>query len=469
MSKRIDTIERASHALQQLSLVGLAPRPIDLLPLLRLRALDWLWSCEATDPDWNARFGVDCLSLEQALGGRRRWRGDDVDGVLPLVNPFVAGSSTSEPVGLVPYTLTDRWRAALADAQGITVTRSLASWPLHELTDKIGMRRWLRALQVPVPRFFAVRRADLRYAQLVMRLGAPFVLQTPTGSAGVGTHLIQNTSDLEQAVAIHPQVEAWLVSSYVGDRTVNLHGFITATGDVTVSAPSIQLSNLPSLGAAFGSYAGSDFGAPAALPEPILSRCRLAVQRVGQALVARRYYGIFGVDLAVDEQSVAVLEVNGRIQASTWLLGELELEAGGVPTLVRHVLEAYRHHTRQRLPGRFSGGVQLVVRYTGPSGMCLSTRLRTGVYALRSGRSLWRRHGVGLLDCGPDEVVIADLPGEGIVLEPGAVLARVVTRRSLTTPDGQSLNAAGSAVLSALHLSLSLRPCAPMLSSMGGR
>ncbi|MBP2322641.1 glutathione synthase/RimK-type ligase-like ATP-grasp enzyme [Kibdelosporangium banguiense] len=468
MSRTIDSVERACQAVQRLPLVGLAPRPIDLLPLLRLEALNQLWSCEDAAPDWPSRFGTDVVSLEHALGSRRRWRGVDVDALLPLVNPFIAASPAMGSLGLIPYTLTEHWRAALADAHGLTVAPSLASWPLPELVDKIRMRRWLRELRVPVPRSFAVRRADLRYAQLVLRLGSPFVLQLPTGSAGVGTYLVRTTGELERAVAQHPQVETWLASSYVGDRTVNIHGLVTGTNTVAVTRPSVQLTNLASVGAAFGAYAGSDFGAPLTLPAWILQRCHLAVRRIGQALAARGYHGIFGVDVAVDEQCVTVLEVNGRIQASTWLLGEIELETGVVPTLVRHVLEAYGHRTEQRSGGLAIQGTQLIVRHTGPDGMCLSVRPQPGVYSLRSSRLLWRRDGVGLLDCGPDEVVLADLPGASTVLESGAVLARVVTRRSLTASDGQSLNAEGTAILAALQTSWSLRPCAPALSPAGG-
>jgi ATP-grasp domain-containing protein len=462
-------IERASHALQRLPLVGLAPRPVDLLPLLRMGGLRWLWSCEAVDLDWAARFGVELLSLEDALGTRKRWRGVDVDALLPLVNPYVSTPTNRAPFGLIPYSLTNRWRAALADAQGLRVAPSLGAWPLPELTDKIRMRRWLRDLQVPLPRYLGVRRTDVRYAHLVLRLGSHFVLQTPAGSAGVGTYLIENTGDVERALTEHPQVETWLASSYVGDRTLNIHGLVTSVGDVVVTRPSVQLSNLAVVGSAFGAYGGSDFRAPFALPDWVLHRCRLIVRGIGQSLAARGHRGIFGVDFAVDDQDIAVLEVNGRIQASTWLLGEVELENGEVPTLSRHVVEAYDDRLEHRPSGEAADGVQLVVRLTGRESMRVAVRPQPGVYRHRAGNLLWRRGGVGLLDCGPDEVVISDLPGASVALEPGAVLARLVTRQSLTTSNGQALTPEATALLAALHAAVSLIPCGEALSSIGGR
>jgi hypothetical protein len=468
MTNGTKPIDRASRALQRLRLVGLSPRPVDLLPLLRMGGLKELWSCETADLDWVGRFGARLLSLEEVLGTRKRWRGVDVDALLPLVRSYLSTPTDAPPAGLIPYSLTNRWRAAVADAHGLQVAPSLAAWPLPELVDKIRMRQWLRDLQVPLPRSLAVRRTDLRYAQLVLRLGAHFVLQTPIGSAGVGTYLIDNTSDVDRTLAEHPQVETWLASSYVGDRTLNIHGLVTCKSDVVVSRPSIQLSNLPVVGSGFGAYSGSDFRAPFVLPDWVLHRCRQAVRTIGQSLAARRYRGIFGVDFAVDERDLAVLEVNGRIQASTWLLGEVELENDEVPMLARHVVEAHGDRLKQQLGGQAADGAQLVIRHTGHESMRVAVRPQSGVYCRRGRNLLWRRDGVGLLDCGPGEVVITDLPQSGVVVEPGAVLARLVTRQSLTAPSGQLLTAEGTAVLAAFWASVSLVPYVPTLSSTGG-
>ena len=432
-------------------LIGLTPRPIDLLPLLRDGLLSQLWSCEAPDPRWIETFDVKSFSLESELLARGRWRGSDLDRLLAYMPRLLKGLRSEHPTAVIPYGVSDGWRGELCrQSDWLQLPPGLSLAAHDSLSDKIAMRSWLHGLGVPLPSQLVVGRADLRWRYLSAKLGASVVLQVPTGSAGVGTEHVQAEADLERAKTSFPAVDRWLASSYAGDVTLNLHGLVTRRREVVVAGPSVQISGVAAVGSGFGQYCGSDFHSPSSLPELALSRSESAARKIGLDLSRRGYLGVFGVDCSLDGDTISVLEVNGRLQASTWLLGELEREAGQRPTMTRHVIEALGQRTSSPVPVAFDQGAQLVLRHTGLPGYVVR-EVPTGVYSLDAAGLEWLRYGVGLLDCGPQEIVIADVPRPGILVQPGAVLGRVISRTSLTNNLGQGLTTAGTHVVEGFY------------------
>ncbi|MEU8435469.1 hypothetical protein AB0F18_21655 [Streptomyces sp. NPDC029216] len=137
------------------------------------------------------------------------------------------------------------------------------------------------------------------------------------------------------------------------------------------------------------------------------------------------------------------------MQSSTWLLGELERAAGVLPTQLRHVLEQHGHGTAGDHLAEAPGAVQLMLCHDGPTAR-LTGAPRPGRYALTSaGDALWRGEGHGLMECGTDEIVLLHLPRPATILASGASLARLISRRPLTTPDGRALTAHGQRVVAA--------------------
>ncbi|MDJ0346292.1 MULTISPECIES: ATP-grasp domain-containing protein [unclassified Streptomyces] len=314
------------------------------------------------------------------------------------------------------------------------------------LENKIEAREWLRSIGMPVPVSATVATAGLRYKRLSRLLGLQFVVQTPVGSGGAGTFLIRREEDIDAAVARYPGNGRWLVSSYAGETTMNHHGLVSPQGEVTVTAPSIQLANLPQAGSRFGEYAGSDFALADALPARVLQSGRSLTARLGERLAKLGHRGIFGIDFAVNEQEVTILEINPRVQASTWLLGELEREAGQLPTLCRHVTGARLGPSAEHI----SAGVQLVVRHTGPPHR-VSHPPRPGVYSLADDGARYVRAGIGLADCHAGEFTVNDVPRPGTVVLPGAAIGRLAGRATLTTPQGQCLTRSGIALIKAFR------------------
>jgi ATP-grasp domain len=328
----------------------------------------------------------------------------------------------------------------------------------------VAVRRWLAGLGVPVPASQPVPATFLKYQCLAAQLGTPFVLQQHVGSAGVGTYLIADAGDIERIRQKRPAVPVWLASRYAGDITLNLHGLVTATGRVVISQPSLQLANQPLAGTGFGEYCGSDFAAPALLPSSLPAACRAIAERIGTGLADLDYRGLFGVDLALQDDAVFVLEVNGRVQASSWLLGELELEGGGLPLLVRHVLELLGQATAGDPQDAPAAGAQLVIRHTGGRGH-IAAAPTAGRYRCEDGRLHWQGTGIGLTDCGPADVMVLGVPRPGVIVEPGAALGRLVTRLPLAGTDGRSLSPIAARLITAFRSMIRVKPYTPALAA----
>lgn len=439
----ISSFEEATRVLRSARILGLAPRPLYLLPLLRTGTMAALVTREAADRGWAEHFGTEMISLEQLTRTRggtthRRDRKELISGLPAMVGERWRGTDHH----LASYGRSGaRWRAAL-EGLGVRLGTATAAIPAIP-TDKIAMRDWLSDLGVHTPASLVVE--DIDYPALRRSLGPAMVAQTPRGSGGSGTFLVTD----QYAADALPDRTRWLVSEYAGDITVNVHGFVGLDGIPQVLRPSVQLTQVAGAGSGFGQYSGSDFRAPALLPGAVLAQCAEAMDRIGWGLSERGHRGAFGVDLAVRDDTAAVLEINCRVQGSSWLLGEVELAAGELPTVVRHVLESQGHATLGKPGLEPADGVQLTVRHTGAPAR-LTRRPAGGRYRLDQDRLRRQGDGYGLLECGADECVLVNVPPSGTVVHPGAILGRLVTHRSLTGPDGSTPTPYGRRVLAAL-------------------
>ncbi|AJC52961.1 ATP-grasp domain-containing protein [Streptomyces sp. 769] len=442
----VTSLDEACAVLRSANAFGFTPRPFLFLPLLRTGCLSVLVSGQQEDQGWAGRFHVECLSAEE----RTRVRDDaggrsDLRHLLPRAGEALARRWRGRRMALASYgQWWPEWRAELAGA-GLCVQAPQVPPQPDCLVDKTRMRPWLRSLCLETPSDTVVDRLD--HVSLRRRFGSPFVVQQPRGTGGHGTHLVRDERDLGRI----PPGGPWLVSRYAEGTAINHHGLVGSHRAVCVLPASVQLTNLQDVGAAFGAYSGCDFGAVRALPPAAQSQARTAVERIGHALARLGYRGTFGVDLVItDDHQVLVLEINCRMQSSTWLLGELELAAGLLPTQLRHVLEQHGHSTAgPHLPDA-GDAVQLTVRHTSPPAR-VTRAPRSGRYAINgAGEAVWRGESYGLWECGADEIVLIHLPRPATVLAPSASLARLISRRPLTTADGRTLTTRGREALSAV-------------------
>jgi hypothetical protein len=376
------------------------------------------------------------LSLEGLDGVRRRWRLGDVARLAEFV-PKVLGRSPADPrpALVVPPRLTGPWEQAAA---GWPDDIRLLGRPAEDVSriadDKIFVREQLARLGVDVPAALVVDSSAGSFRVAAEALGRPFVLQAPQGAGGAGTHLVETAAQFADAVRRRPHVPRWLASAYAGDVTLNVAGVIGADGVHSLAA-SVQSSGIDELGAGFGAYCGSDVGRVAELPAHLVASAHTQSERVGRWLHSLGHRGIFGADIAMSDTGIAFLEVNPRIQGSSWLLTRLARAAGGEGCLVRHVRALLDDHLAdERLPPGATGS-HLLVRWIGQGGVVRS------VPEVAFGGA----------------VTVTGLPAVGTIITEGAILARLESRGSLTESSGRALRPEVAALIATVRANLELR------------
>ncbi|MFE4975963.1 ATP-grasp domain-containing protein [Kitasatospora sp. NPDC056651] len=497
----ITSCDEAVARLRAVPGLSCCPRPLFALPLLRTGCVAEVLSVEGADAGWAGGFGAGGSGAGgsgpggsgaggsgpggSGAGGSgpggsgARFRALEPHsmvrdgtslgvGVHEVLRRIAAaaddggggagGGWRGRELALLPYTaMKAEWRTAL-QALGTRLVEPPPMPAMPVLGDKRVQRAWLRSTGAVTPSDVVVPVLDHR--ELRRRFGGRYVVQAPLGSGGKGTHLVAEEDGL------HPIRRAgggpWLVSGYVEGPAVNLHVLVSADGTVRLLRPSVQLTRVEGVGAPFGAYSGCDFAAPALLAPLPLARAGSMARRVGEALAALGYRGLFGADFVLDGDRPVLLELNCRMQGSTWLLGEVESAEGALPSALRHMLELYGHVTGGEGRTDAAGAVQLVVRHSGPT-VRVAGAPGGGLHRLRDGRLRYRGTGFGLLECGPDDCVLLQLPSPGMVLHPGVPLARIVARHSLTTPDGTALTEGGRRLVEALRAGFTLEALEPAL------
>lgn len=144
-----------------------------------------------------------------------------------------------------------------------------------------------------------------------------FVLQSPVGDGGIGSHIVHSPDD-----KIDIASEYVLVTPYISNALpVNIHFAIDCIG-VHIFQPSIQIiSNKLN-------YVGSDYILFQLLSNSLQHRIISFTQIIAQQLAKLGCRGLMGIDILVQENNLLFLECNLRYQGSTRLLNKTLTEAG---------------------------------------------------------------------------------------------------------------------------------------------
>ncbi|MER7753155.1 ATP-grasp domain-containing protein [Kitasatospora sp. NPDC097643] len=454
----ITSYDEAIDRLRTTSGLSVCPRPLFVLPLLRAGLLTTVLSLEAADAGWADEFGTDFHALESLTGARdHTGTSAGIHQVLchapaPSRGPAWRGRELT----LMPYqSLQPHWRDALDDL-GTRLVEPHPQTTAPILSNKVAQRSWFRSIGAAAPRDAVLGSLEnLEHRTLRHLFGEVYVVQSPQGAGGHGTHLVTCEDDLRP---LRSAAGPWLVSEYIDGTPLNVHGLVSADGTVSVLRTSVQLTRVDGIGAPFGTYSGCDFGAPGQLPGRALTRAGDTVARLGAGLAELGYRGLFGADFVLDGDRPLLLELNCRMQGSTWLLGELELAEDALPGALRHVLERHGHTTRAEPRLDPSDASQLVIRHTGGAVRVTAAPVG-GLHRLKDDELHHCGPGHGLLECGPDDCVLLQLPSVGTVLQPDVPLARLVARYSLTTPDGRTLTPRGRQLVDAVRACFAFTPC----------
>lgn len=456
------SISSACHFLSNYRLGALGQRAVDFWSVSKLAPVEIFIMCEGGE-DATLLAGNSLVASPEVEDKHRRvWSNRSIGGLVHLGRQGldqILNTDPERPIYILAYSATSEWEHFVAES---SIPCKLVAPPAllkDALDNKIHVRSQLSKLGLPVPQSVAVESSQLDYWLLANALGKSLIAQRPVGSAGIGTFEIHSDDELRR-LREETSSDKWLISAYEGPATLNIHGLALPEG-VQVSVPSVQLTGIPDLSMNKCGYCGNDFGAAEQLPPPVLEDVRHLAAKVGEWLLTQDYYGIYGVDLVVKGNTVRILEVNPRLQGSTWLLAELEFESGAVPMVIKHFLQWFGHEVDiNNAPIRLGKAAQAIIHCADKKPVRINHQLRPGVYTLSEcGQLIRQRVAFDLLGLGDQEFLLFGMPpcSESIV-EPDAVLARLATRSRLAAPDGRSLTGFGRQIVRAVTQELMATP-----------
>ena len=145
-----------------------------------------------------------------------------------------------------------------------------------------------------------------------------YVVQTVNSGGGEGSIMVSKNSNFSLLSKLNSPV---LITPYLKNTIpVNVH-IAVSKEEIYIFPPSIQLihNNFSYVGADFIKYAELD----KSIKNKILSDCLLLAKKV-QFLGA---YGVFGVDILIDEDKLYFIECNFRYQGSSFVLNTALLDS----------------------------------------------------------------------------------------------------------------------------------------------
>ena len=403
-------------------------------------------------------MGVD--SLEEISYRRRAWTNQNIDmavasamAVLAEIKERMAG-----PALLLPYANTSSIEN-LALLAGDWMVAAPKAALRHEFDDKIMAMRLFRKLGLPTLVSHVISKKDW---SRILPSSFPVVIKIPNASSGHGTFLV---STADEFICV---VEQWLPTCdllcepFVNGYSLNINA--VAFGSSVVCAPaSVQLIGLPVCGSGRFLYCGNDFAAALELPIDVRSQCKASAEKIGAAMAARGYRGVFGVDCIVNDAGVVIpIEINARFQNSTALLNRL-LSDSGMPTLAEvHVAACLG----EKPPVDDLSACKLlfsqIVVHAQHSGedVYVTTKMDPGIYAtseLDNSLSFVKNY-VKLSDCREGEVIVDEMvPIVGTVVEENAPLFRLIVPKRVVDASRIEINAETSRIVTVARSKLGLK------------
>jgi len=306
--------------------------------------------------------------------------------------------------------------------------------------NKLVFREIAAGLGLHQPPGMAVDLSRASYAELAGALGPRFVLQAAHGYSGARTYDVADPEAFATAVAAL-RARSVRATTYVPGTALTLNACVTARG-VAVGAPFLQVTGDPTLTRYPLGACGNDWTAAGEIGLANAPFVRAAAV-VGNALATQGYRGVFGLDFVLgDDGQLYVIEVNPRLVASIALYTQLELLAGRLPLLARHIL-AFVDPKADAAPLDAHQtpveGAQVILHNLAHLPRRVSGSLITGVYR-------WLEMAGELALMRPAVRVDAiEVPGEMLVLAPargaqvngGQAWGRIQVRRRVLGPGGR--------------------------------
>lgn len=195
---------------------------------------------------------------------------------------------------------------------------------LEFLNSKCEVRQMASRI-IPVVPFQKINNINqLKKAMPDLQNGRRYILQENHSSGGYGTHIVDKFNFEKVISSFDPQSNGFVSPYFEKSYSINAHCMVFE--DHTVVFPgSIQIVREINDKII---YMGSDFVAYNSLANEIKDQVKLNSRTIGEKLRTMGYRGILGIDFLVIENTVSLLEINARFQASTPLINKALISSG---------------------------------------------------------------------------------------------------------------------------------------------
>ena len=356
----------------------------------------------------------------------------------------------SGPGGAALFMMFDAEGEERARKLGLGVAFPSASLRQH-LDNKVTTTELANRAGVPsVPNVLAQVDSYDTLRRVASDLGPDLVIQLPYGDSGATTFFVSSEADFRAhagQIAAEPAVK---IMRRIRCRQTTIEGCVTRRGTL-VGPLMTEMIGFPELTPYGGGWCGNEvFGAgeSTTLSPDVRRQARTATTAMGDELRREGYWGVFGLDFLIDQDTGALYlgEMNPRITGATLLTSLAAQDQAEVPLFVCHLLEwlgadyaleVEAFNARWGDAQRITSWSQLVIEHTGDEA-------RTATQVPAAG--IWRLVGDGTLEYArptiqpqavTDENEAFFLPtvDAGQVREPGQSIGRLVMRGRLMNDD----------------------------------
>lgn len=285
-----------------------------------------------------------------------------------------------------------------------------------------------------------------KFKEMVKRYGPDLVFQLTDYKVGggIGTFFIRQLKDWQEFVAFvgrrrkEGRQLTWVnVTKFIKGISASISACVTKHG-VLCGLVQTQLNDVAEATAfkgRSGVWCGHDWGWKQFSSE-IQKKAEKIARRLGGFMAKKGYKGVFGVDLAIDEETREVwpVECNARYTGGFPVYSMMQISYNEPCFDVFHLLEFleidYQLDLKkmQQLYRQPKTGAHLVLRNQERKWVEVQGDLRGGIYKLEKGELVWQRPGFALQHLkDKDEFALVDRAAiKGRVLKPGERLVRVL-------------------------------------------
>ncbi|HEX8705508.1 MAG TPA: hypothetical protein VF815_42130 [Myxococcaceae bacterium] len=369
------------------------------------------------------------------------------------------------PGGRALFLMFDERTEELARQLGLTVGFPPAQLR-HRLGSKVHTTQLGEQAGVPsVPHVLARVQSYEGLRQVAGVLGPELVVQLPFGNSGKTTWFISSEEDFLRHAALIAAEPVVKIMRRIRCRQATIEACVTRQGTL-VGPLMTELVGFPELTSRRGGWCGNEVfpvSASSVLSAQLRRQALQATRALGERLRREGYWGYFGLDFLIDEDTGALYlgELNPRITGATLLTSLVARRRGEVPLLHFHLLEGLGEAPALDVEGfnaswvepeGFTGFSQLILEHTASTSAVVSQTVPSGIWRMEPDGSVHfvRREFQPEALAGEDEAFFFRTVHKGETLSEGTVLGRLVVRGRLMT-DGYQLNSRAQAWIRGLR------------------